>query len=552
MLLALAFSGGGCGSPPVAPPDGGAPLALDIVAPLPAQIPLHYGMSTALQLRYHTDDTAAQAVRGAPVHFSIFGDPAGSTLSADVATTDVNGLAQVTLTAGQAEAAFRIAATAVNAPEADFDVGVSKLGFVEIDASLAWSNALPAGSLRALLYDTLGCASLPPSPTVPAPFVRAQAKSDAQTASFQFLALLSRDYAVVGRAEDANGKLIGYGCVDLPAALAPPGSISMVPVPLAPTLASPLGGYALTTMLQPATALTQPVLTPWQQFGDCAYGAAQMLLDAIDATEKQAAPSIATAIEAHRDAPLATGCRPVSTTSLDEQLQGLLMAPPMAPTNALPYIADDLEQIVANLTVKSQLTIAAASPSTFSAEHVLQTATIMDGPKAKTYELAPFGLPIIDVKNIPVTYDGATLGIGKHGFTIGFAPLWGQALSDMSITSRLPSLGTPAVHALVAACVAVATRPGNKTGCAAVEDLLCSAIGSPPGCSLQAACSSGIDTVAAGLNAGFAPLRAIDLAWSGTAMPMDTTGMLLVDTLGSGAWTSTALTAGSFTGLRTP
>ena len=39
--LALAFSGGGCGAPPVAPPDGGAPLTLDIITPLPPQIPLH-------------------------------------------------------------------------------------------------------------------------------------------------------------------------------------------------------------------------------------------------------------------------------------------------------------------------------------------------------------------------------------------------------------------------------------------------------------------------------------------------------------------------------
>src|SRR5205823_2443842 len=121
MLLALAFSGGACGSPPMGPPDGGGPLALDVVAP-GTQILLHYGMSTALQVRYHTDDAAARPVSHAAVRFSIFGDPAGSTLSSDMATTDTNGLAQVTLTAGQAEAQFRIAATAVNAPEADFDM----------------------------------------------------------------------------------------------------------------------------------------------------------------------------------------------------------------------------------------------------------------------------------------------------------------------------------------------------------------------------------------------------------------------------------------------
>src|SRR6476646_7239051 len=105
----------GCGPGSNGPPDGGPPLALDVLDS--SQIGLHYGKSTELRVRYHTDDAAATAVTGAAVRFSIFGDPAGSTLSRDTVTTDVNGVATVTLTAGQAEThpQFTVVATAVNA-----------------------------------------------------------------------------------------------------------------------------------------------------------------------------------------------------------------------------------------------------------------------------------------------------------------------------------------------------------------------------------------------------------------------------------------------------
>jgi hypothetical protein len=548
MLLAL-FVGGGCGAPPMGPPDGGVPLKLEIIGQ--SQLPLPFGAPVLLQVRLHADDSTKQPVPSSPVRFSIFGDPAGSTLSSDVAVTDVNGLAQVTLTTGQAAAEFRVAATAQNAPEVDFNIGVSKNGFVEIDAQLSWTIMPPAGTLRAQLFDTINCAALPPSNTAPVQYiVRTGASPGEQPATFQWVALQQLDYAVVGRAEDPSGKLIGYGCVDLPMGLAPLGTVSMVPVPLSPTQSSPVGVFTLTTMLQPTMAMMQPVLTPWKQLGGCTYGAAQAILDGIE----QAAPASAAAIEAHRDPPV-SGCRPVSTTSLDDQLQNLIMTPMAAPAKELPYISDDIASIVSQLTVISQLNITAAGGGTFAGEHTLVTATVTLGPNVKTYTLAPFGLPIIDVKDIPISYDGAILSIGSHGFTLGFAPLWGQALSDQSLTVRVPSLGMAplpigaATHALVAAIVASVSRSG-KMGCAAVEDLICSAIGSP--CSLQAACTSAIDTVSNSLDAPFAPPPGLDLAWKGSAAATDSTAMLLIDMLTSGTWTSRSLAMGTFTGMRAP
>ncbi|HEX9104389.1 MAG TPA: Ig-like domain-containing protein [Polyangia bacterium] len=530
-LAPLLMMVSGCGPGSNAPPDGGPPLALDVVGA--AQIGLHYGKSTQLSVRYHADDASAAPVAGATVHFSIFRDPAGSTLTRDVATTDSLGVATVTLTAGQAEADFRVAATAINAPEADFDVVVSKLDFVEIDAELAWAGA---ATLRALLYDDKTCAALPPSPTLPPPS-RALSKA-ADKATLQFVNLLSKPYALVGRAESASGTLVAYGCVDIGAELVPPGSVSVVPLPLSAAVPSPVGSYTLTSTLVPAPSAYAALVGKWQQFGGgCPYGAAQGLLDAMG-------------VASHRDAPQADGCRPTSTTSLDEQLQALLTAPPMAPANELGAIAADLAAITASATVKSKLTVTAASAATYTAEHALASAELaVSASVSKTYDLVALGEPVIDVKGVAFADDGMTVTIGAHGFTLGWTTLWLQAFTDLSLTARIAGLGSPAIPALVAAVVAPAAH-GGKMGCAAVDDLVCSVTTGSGTCALTTPCASALGPLASSLAAGFAPASGIDLSLSGTATPVDANGDLIVDLL-TGSWSGPALSStSSFTGTQ--
>jgi hypothetical protein len=521
----------GCGPGSNAPPDGGPPLALEVVGS--SQIGLHYGKSTDLTVRYHTDDAAATPVAGATVHFSIFKDPAGSTLTRDTATTDSLGVASVTLTAGQAEADFRVAATAINAPEADFDVSVSKLDFVEVDAQLSWAGG---SNLRALLYDDKSCAALPASPTLPPPS-RALSKSG-ESATLAFVNLLSKPYALVGRAENGDGTLVGYACVDIGAELVPPGSVSVVPLPLAPVVASPVGSFTLTSTLVPAPSAYATLVGKWQELGDCPYGAAQALLDAM-------------AIASHRDPPLANGCRPTSGTSLDEQLQALLTAPPMAPASALGAIAADLVAITASATVKSTLTVTPASASTFTAEHALSSAELaVSAGASKTYDLVALGEPVIDDKGIALTDDGGAITIGAHGFTLGWTTLWLQAFTELSLDARVSGLGSPAIPSLVAAVVAPAAH-GGKMGCAAVDDLVCSVTTGSGTCALATPCASALGPVAAALSAGFAPGSGIDLTLSGTATPVDSDGDLVVDLLNGGAWSGPGLAAASsFTGQK--
>ena len=522
LLIVVAVAA--CGPGSNAPPDGGPPLALDVLDPPGTQIGLHYGKSIDLRVRYHQDDPAATPVAGGTVHFAIFGNPEGSTLSRDMVQTDVDGVAAVTLTAGQAETMpqFSVAATAVNAAEADFDVSVSKFDFVEIDAELA---SPAATTLRALLYDDKTCASLPPSPTLPPP-ARALSKQ-ATTATLQFVNLLSATYALVGRAEDQNGQLLGYACVDIGAGLVPPGSVSVVPLPLAPVVASPLGSYTLTSTLVPAPSAYASLLAAWKTLGACPYGAAQDLLDAMGVTS-------------HRDPPMADGCRPTSATSLDEQLQALLTASPTAPANALAAIATDLGAITASLTLKSTLTVTAASADTYTAEHTLGSAELaVSASASKSYDLVALGEPVIDEKGIALGDDGTTVTIGAHGFTLGWTTLWLQAFTDLSLGVRVSGLGSPAIPSLVAAVVAPAAY-GGKMGCAAVDDLVCNVTTGSGTCTLTTPCASALAPMAATLAAGFAPASGIDLTLAGSATPADTNGDLVVDQL-SGTWSGPGL-----------
>lgn len=525
-----------CGPGANAPPDGGPPLTLDVVDS--NQIGLHYGKSTELRVRYHDDDAAAAPVPGAVVRFSIFGDPAGSTLSRDQVMTDVNGIATVTLTAGQAEKSFRVAATAPNAPEADFDVSVSKYDFVELDAGLTWATPV---TLRALLYDDKSCAQLPAAPTLPPP-ARAASKMNATTATLQFVNLLAAPYTLVGRAETADGRLVGFGCVDVGAELAPPGTVSLVQLPLAAVVATATGSYNMTSTLKPAPSSYATLVATWQQLGGgCPYGAAQALLDAM---------GIATGAATHRDPPQANGCRPMSTTSLDEQLQATLTAPSTAPANALPAIAADLAAITATTTLTSTLTVTAAGDATYAAEHALDKAEFaVSATMSKSYDLVALGEPVIDVKDVPFSDDGTSVTIGAHGFTLGWPTLWLQAFTNLSLDVRVAGLGSPAIPALVSAIVMPAAH-GGKSGCAAVDDLVCSVTTGSGSCALTTPCASALGPMSSQLSAGFAPSSGVDLTLAGTATPTDGDGDLLVDLL-DGTWSGAALAAGStFTAMR--
>jgi hypothetical protein len=510
-----------------------------------SQIGLHYGQSTALRVAYHTDDAERRPQVGQPVRFSIFNDPAGSTLSADRAFTDAQGIAQVTLTAGAAEATFRVTASAVNAPDAEFEVAVSKLDFVGLRVELGWDAP---STLKALLYNDRGCNKLPPTPGAP-PALRSLAKVGPK-ATLEFINLLSMDYALLARAEDASGRLLAQGCVDVPAALVPAGSDVEVPLPLAAVLPSLVGSYQLDTRLTIDSAVAGAATQPWQALTACPFGLAQAILDA---TAELVSPSLQADITAARGAPSGSpACRPsmaAGKSSLDSDLQALLQVSG-APATELPSMVMDLQTLTASAQLDSQLTVAAAGTDLYTGDHALGTLRTGLPSPAPALDASAFGLPIVDVKDVPISYQDGKVLIGAHGFTLHLPALWQAAFVEGVIAPRFPALMPPSTRGWLGASVG-AVMHGSMTGCMGIEDLICTKT-TAPACAgnIAPACVTALDHVTAQLEAGFRVPSGIDFTLSGDCQAADSDGNLQLDTLTAGSWLTPVATAASFTGVR--
>jgi hypothetical protein len=536
-------------APPATPPDGGPPLRLSIESP-GDQIGLHYGEAMALRVRYFTDAPGEKAVAHGQVRFGIFGDPAGSTLSSDRAITDDDGFAQVSLTAGAAEASFRVVASANNAPDVEFQVSVSRLAFVRLDVMVSYPALGETGTLRALLYEGLSCNALPPVPVPPSPS-RAQARTGS-SASFSFINLLARSYAVVARAEDARGRLAAAGCVEVGAALLPAGSTATVPVPLEPVIASPIGSYTLATDLAIDDSVSTPVTSPWRALTSCPLGLAQSLLDLI---AERVGSTFKSEIAAERGATDGSGCRPSmvnATDSLDGRLQSLL-TPSGAPAAQLPSLVADLDTLVATARIESRLTVEPAGASALTAAHTLGSLTVgQAGVKEAKYDLALYDLPIVEVGTVAVAYDGARIAIGTHGFTLRLQRFWQRAFLSEAVAPRFSALTPPTILGLVQLFVSAAQRNG-KVGCAAVEDLVCATtMAAACAGSIEPACSGAVVALAEKLEGGFRPTADLDFTLSGQTNAVDSDGDLVIDRLELGSWSTPLASTASFSGTRKP
>ena len=92
---------------------------------------------------------------------------------------------------------------------------------------------------------------------------------------------------------------------------------------------------------------------------------------------------------------------------------------------------------------------------------------------------------------------------------------------------------------------------GGKSGCAAVDDLVCTVTTGSGSCALTTPCASALGPMAATLEAPFAPASGVDLTLAGKATPVDSDGDLVVDLWSGGVWSSAGLAAMStFTGTR--
>ena len=562
-VLALAPAAGceGSGAPVV---DAGVARRLVAIDPPGAQIGLRYGKTVDLLVRYETDEAQPVAIRGEEVRFAIFDDPAGSTLARDEVTSNDDGVAAVTLTAGNQEGAFRVHASAAGAADVELAISISELEFVEIDAQLADPLSGPgARTLVAALFTDRACASLPAT-AKPAIASRSLSKPGA-SATLAFVNLLSRGYAVVGRVEEA-GRLVAYGCVEVARALVPPGARVSPPITLRPVRADVTGAFDLTTALATARASrADGLFAPIDVLDRCAGHLGQLLLDELAA--RVPGPRAAQ-IAALRGPPAAStsgsstvACRPDkvgAADSLDAEL-GALLAVAATPGAARAGLLADLDGILMGATLRSRLVLARtiaplsagpASPDALTATHEAEAVAFALGGAAYTADLAALGTPVRAAAGVDARADGSMLTIDEHALPIGLPSLWGLAFGALSIGVRLPALPQPTLGAWTTAAAAAAQR-NAKAGCAAIEDLVCERT-DPTGCAgtLLAACGASVTAVGTALDAPFASPLALRLL--GRAAILDDDGDLVADRLAQGSFTASGALPAllSFTGQR--
>jgi hypothetical protein len=588
----------GCGA------DGGSPAAPRgplVLEPVPETIRVRPGEQGAV--RFVLLSASRQPVPMQRVSFVIVDDPGGSpggsqsrgaTLSAASAATDGGGVAQIDVTAGQAavfriRASFRSGPNAGNAPDPENVLGSAEAEVVvvvatEMVASVEIAPFLTPGSAAAgqvarieiLFFDNTTCRALSSERApIPARTVRSVPAHDG-AAQYDYVST-ALSHAVSGRASDARGSIAATGCVDLPGTVLVSGGVVRVALPLDDASPSPLGHFSVTSRFNftKPLAATPLVAAPWRDLQDCPLDPAQLWLDCtIDALSGpqpgdpiDCAPRpgeegvLGVALDARRGTFLSvpagqsSSCRgsadPTGGISHDALVTGLFGSPKPKAIVDLAFVADDAQQVMSSLLLRSQLTVRAAEArGTYAVTHLFTAAGF--SVLAATYEvpLLPLALPVLEVAGVSGRESAGALMIDTHGITIRFGTVARLAFGELALARRgLPAETRPFLNALFNLAkaplrVTAGDPPPPPLGCAALDDVLCRDIGRPKGC-VAKACEDGLAALAARLDAGFttADGEAIDLILGGSAPLLDPRDRGFADRLGDafampGLWTA--------------
>lgn len=562
VILTAACSGD---DPPLA--DGGSGgRTLTIVQP-GSDVGLSRGGQRTLQVRY---GDAGGDIVGAPIHFAIFGDPRGSTLSADTAATDSAGVASIQVRAGAVATRFQVRASATAAQELTFYIEVSDAGF----GSLLVDSTYPQGpvgvdqlkKLTYSLYGNIACASI--NPQSPPPALRSRLTSGV-TSKISFKALplnIDHTVAVSAKRHDSaapgNGWILqAAGCAEVPASVLRNGHELQLTV-LLEDLPLQLGGaYDLssTVSLPEANRPLADALAPFSDLVDCPLDPAQLLLDCIlDAVDGGdpldcvvAAPSGKTQAMLAERGSLTKGCRAATTALKAPSLEQLLVsaADPAAlakVVTAAGKVEAKAATVLTQLSIGSTLTISPADgPGDVVVSHELVSMAISDGKTRVDLKYADIGVPVWMASPVAGSVDSkGALTLSEHGFTARYGLVARQALGQL-VLKPLGLESDSAKQAAVLVHLVTATGSAGKVyGCPAVDAIVCKAARLAPGC-LGQACTEGIKAAGKWLDAGFAKIdgQHTDLHLSGKASLSDTNADLTVDEIGTpsspGTWTAT-------------
>lgn len=497
----------------------------------PSPLGLSYGEQTTLQFRYLSQ---GEPQAGVTLKLQLDAAMGGGTLSTPTAVTNDLGEASVRLVAGAVESAFHITVSAPLAADLVVDVAVSRFAFgalrVLLDASTVSLGAL---QLRAGLYPDAFCSELPATPKLSGA-LRSQ-RQNGPRGELSFGTLLIQPYAVVGRGEDQSGRLLGYGCVEVPERLLRADLNIPVEVPLSPVTVSPVGSYALDVKVLPQW----PPGQPWLAL-TCGRGLGLTLVDAL--LLALGPGDLAMRLLSARGALDASGCRAdgvMPSSDPDRIVDTLLQATTAGPT--LAAVASEFSPALREQNLKSELTVRGARSPGFVGEHSLQSLDLKTLSMNQTYSLVGAPLPL--AQELLLTQRGDILQVPSHELTIRLPRLWQKALSELVLAPRGVTM-TPGQ--LLAAAVAAA-RYGTQSGCLAIESAICDQQMTPCRGLIQPACLTAAMAASAGLQAVVTdPPPAADLRLLLSLRLSDPDGSLQAELISDGVLTGDAsLSSGS-------
>lgn len=215
------FAAGGCGSDdsntetsttPDYKPDPNADPALEFVASQSQT--LQFGDSVDLAVRY-VDQNTSNGIANAPIDYVIVGEAKGSTLGAVRATTDTNGNAAVSLTAGQENTQFTVEVSPPSnggSPIA-FQVAVSDQPIGSIAVSMTYLGDLTLEALRPQLHRGVSCDGLDHE-NLPTPFMDTNPPLASINGTTAFISLEVADDYTVTVTGNVGPNTRAFGCVD--------------------------------------------------------------------------------------------------------------------------------------------------------------------------------------------------------------------------------------------------------------------------------------------------------------------------------------------------
>lgn len=480
-------------------------------------------------------------------------DLAGGTLSASSALTDASGVAVVSLMAGR-PTTFQVTAQNPRAEPSRVTVMVFEGEVTTLSVTLALDTgfAPTPDIVRADLSAYAGrpCSTFSPvRPPVPA---RAPVPlSLGVPAAIRIDPTLTT--ALLGRAYDAQGALRAVGCVDVTSSTVLPAANARLSLPLAPVSLVPATDYALVERFSLARHnIALRIAAPWQDLTDCPLDPGQFWLDcAVDALGASPGAtldcipptlgqsSLADSIASRRgELPAGSACRPGAlsdgSASLDAKVAALFPSPALSPAKDLDALVGFTAHALDDFVIDSTMRIdATSSRSMFLGTHLLRSATFSFGGAPVTSDILALGAPGNEARFVEITAQGPQLTVGEHRLALRIGTLSRLAF-EQAASVRL-SLPPGTRHIVDALFGLAATQPSRKTGCDALDEIVCSEVGGSPGC-MHDACTAGQQALGALLLAGFgsADGEDADLLLSGTVDLLDADGDGIGEALGPG------------------